>query len=68
MKEKIAKVSNKKAETIKVRNMTTLTDFSALTRAALYISGHEKEAMENGFSFNVRNRFFTGKTVTVMEN
>ena len=39
--------------TIKVRNLTTLTDHAALTRAALYLSGHKSDAEEGGFSFSV---------------
>ncbi len=39
--------------TIKVRNLTTLTDYSALTRAALYLSGHKSEAEDGGFEFKV---------------
>jgi hypothetical protein len=41
-------------QTIKVRNNTTLTDFSALFRAALYLSGKKEEAEEKGFRISVR--------------
>ena len=39
--------------TIKVKNLTTLTDYSALTRAALFLSGHKLDAEEGGFVFSV---------------
>lgn len=39
--------------TIKVKNLTTLTDYSALTRAALFLSGHKLHAEEGGFVFSV---------------
>ncbi len=41
-------------QTIKVRNHTTLADFSALFRAALYLSGKKGEAEEKGFRISVR--------------
>ena len=41
--------------TIKVRNLTTLTDFSALQRAALYLAGCKEAAEEGGFKFYVTN-------------
>ncbi len=41
-------------QTIKVRNHTTLADFSALFRAALYLSGKRDEAEEKGFQISVR--------------
>lgn len=52
-------------ETIKVKNMTTLKDFSALCRASLYLSGNTQEAEKGGFSFEV-NRKVTGTTVIVI--
>lgn len=41
-------------QTIKVKNTTTLADFSALFRAALYLSGKRDEAEEKGFQISVR--------------
>ena len=52
--------------TIKVKNRTTLTDFSALIRVGLYLAGKTAEATENGFNFQV-NRNVLGMVVTVTE-
>ena len=52
---------------IKVKNRTTLTDFSALIRVGLYLSGNTAEATENGFQFQV-NGNEAGIIVTVTEN
>lgn len=52
--------------TIKIKNMTTLTDYSAIIRVGLYLSGNEKEAKENGFDFNVSSNEI-GMIVTVRE-
>lgn len=53
-------------QTIKVRNRTNLTDFSALFRAALYLSGRKEEAEENSFQIKVREKGF-GKLVEITE-
>lgn len=52
-------------ETIKVKNMTTLKDFSALFRVGLYLSGNVEDAAEGGFTFEVGTKF-TGVTVVVI--
>lgn len=45
-----------------VRNFTTLTDFSALVRAGLYLAGQKEEAETNGVHCKVfENR--RGETV-----
>ncbi len=51
---------------IKIKNHTTLTDFSALFRAALYLSGKKEEAEENGFRFSVRENG-VNRTVRIIE-
>ncbi len=51
---------------IKVKNRTTLTDFSALIRVGLYLAGNVAEATENGFNFQV-NGNEAGTIVTVTE-
>lgn len=51
---------------IKVKNMTTLTDFSALIRVGLYLAGEVDQATENGFSFQV-NGSEVGTIVTITE-
>lgn len=51
---------------IKVKNRTTLTDFSALIRVGLYLAGEVDQAMENGFSFQV-NGNEVGTIVTITE-
>lgn len=51
---------------VKVRNRTTLADFSAMFRAALYLSGRKGEAEEGGFKVSVRENM-GGKVVTVTE-
>lgn len=51
---------------IKVKNRTTLTDFSALIRVGLYLAGNVKEATENGFEFKVKGNAL-GTVVTVTE-
>ena len=43
--------------TIHVKNRTSLTDFSALFRAALYLSGRKEEAEENSFRIKARKRW-----------
>lgn len=53
-------------QTIKIKNHTTLTDFSALFRAALYLSGKKEEAEENGFRFSVRENG-VNRTVRIIE-
>ena len=53
-------------QTIKVKNTTTLADFSALFRAALYLSGREVEAEEGGFLFSVRENG-ANRTVKITE-
>lgn len=52
-------------ETIKIKNMTTLKDFSALCRASLYLSGNTQEAEKGGFSFEI-NVKITGTMVIVI--
>ena len=52
--------------TIKVKNRTTLTDFSALFRAALYLSGRKEEAEENSFKIKVREGGFQ-KSIEITE-
>lgn len=51
---------------IKVKNRTTLTDFSALIRVGLYLAGEVEQATENGFSFQV-NGNEVGTIVTIIE-
>ena len=51
---------------IKVKNSTTLTDFSALIRVGLYLAGEVEQATENGFSFQV-NGNEVGTIVTITE-
>lgn len=51
---------------IKVKNRTTLTDFSALIRVGLYLAGDVEQATENGFSFQV-NGNEVGTIVTITE-
>mgnify|MGYP004487666065 FL=1 len=51
---------------IKVKNRTTLTDFSALIRVGLYLAGEVNQATENGFSFQV-NGNEVGTIVTITE-
>lgn len=51
---------------IKVKNRTTLTDFSALIRVGLYLSGNVDEATEKGFQFQV-NGNEAGTIVTITE-
>ena len=51
---------------IKVKNRTTLTDFSALIRVGLYLAGEVEQATENGFSFQV-NGNEVGTIVTITE-
>lgn len=51
---------------IKVKNRTTLTDFSALIRAGLYLSGNVEEATEKGFQFQV-NGNEAGTVITITE-
>lgn len=53
-------------QAIKIRNRTTLTDFSALFRAALYLSGDKKQAEENGIRIDVRENF-TDQVITISE-
>lgn len=53
-------------ENIKVKNRTTLTDFSALIRVGLYLAGEVDQATENGFSFQV-NGNEVGTIVTITE-
>lgn len=52
--------------TIKIKNMTTLTDYSAIIRVGLYLSGNEEEAKGNGFDFKVSGNE-VGTVITVME-
>ena len=51
---------------VKVKNRTTLTDFSALIRVGLYLAGEVDQATENGFSFQV-NGNEVGTIVTITE-
>ena len=51
---------------IKVRNRTTLTDFSALIRVGLYLAGEVEQATENGFDFRVGGNE-VGTIVTITE-
>lgn len=51
---------------IKVKNRTTLADFSALIRVGLYLAGEVDQATENGFSFQV-NGNEVGTIVTITE-
>ena len=51
---------------IKVKNRTTLTDFSALIRVGLYLAGEVNQATENGFNFQV-NGNEVGTIVTITE-
>ena len=51
---------------IKVRNQTTLTDYSALMRAALYLGGCITDAQEGGFHFEV-TRCEAGTVVKITE-
>jgi hypothetical protein len=51
-------------KSIRVRNRTGLTDYSALFRAALYMSGYVEEALEGGYQIKEsRNR----RVLTVSE-
>ena len=43
-----------KMQTIKIKNKTTLTDFSALFRAALYLSGDREQAEGGGIRIYAR--------------
>lgn len=53
-------------QTIKIRNLTALTDFSVLFRAALYLSGDKAQAEEGGIKIKVReNR--AGRSIIVKE-
>lgn len=38
---------------ITVKNLTTLTDFSALIRAGMFLAGRTDEAEEGGFRFEM---------------
>lgn len=51
---------------IKIKNRTTLTDFSALIRAGLYLSGNVAEATQNGIEFRVTGNE-AGTVITVTE-
>lgn len=51
--------------TIKIKNKTTLTDFSALFRVGLYLSGNVEDAVEGGFTLEVGTKF-TGETIIVI--
>ena len=53
-------------QTIKVRNRTTLPDFSALFRVALYLSGRREEAEENSFQIKVSDRGIN-RTIEIAE-
>lgn len=52
---------------IKVKNLTTLTDFSALFRAALYLSGDPDQATEDGINVRVREGVNGTKVITITE-
>lgn len=54
-------------EKITVKNFTTLTDFSALMRASLYLAGKTEEATESGFCFKVQHTRRGGIVVKVTE-
>lgn len=50
---------------IVIKNQTTLTDFAAVMRAALYLADEKESAMEGGFEFMV-NETIAGKHVIVI--
>lgn len=52
--------------TIKIKNRTTLADFSATFRAALCLSGDREQAEEGGFQVRVRENG-ANKVITVTE-
>lgn len=52
---------------ITVKNFTTLTDFSALCRASLYLAGRKDEATENGIMIKVSETRRGGTTVKITE-
>ncbi len=53
---------------ITVRNFTTLSDFSALIRAGLYLAGRIEEAEENGFCYKVSKDRRNGVVVKITES
>ena len=53
--------------TIKVRNQTTLTDFSALQRAAIYLAGCKAEAENGGYEFKI-SKSELGTIIRITEN
>ena len=53
---------------ITVRNFTTLTEFSALMRASLYLAGRVEEAEENGFRLKVTQNRRGGTVVKLTED
>lgn len=50
--------------TIKVKNLTTLKDFCALFRVALYLAGDVEQAQENGVRIHMAR---SKKTFTLTE-
>lgn len=42
---------------ITIRNVTDLTDFSAVIRAGLYLAGQVEEAKEGGYQFDTKSTF-----------
>lgn len=52
-------------KSIRVKNRTGLTDFSALFRAALYMSGYVEEALEGGYQIK---ESWNGRVLTVRES
>ncbi len=52
---------------ITVKNHTTLTDYSALIRAGMYMAGCQKEAEEDGFCFKVSESDRHGIIVKITE-
>lgn len=54
----------KSVKSMKIRNRTSLTDFEALCKAALYISGNVEEALEGGYQIE---ESWNGRVLTVRE-
>ncbi len=53
---------------ITVKNFTTLTEFSALMRASLFLAGRKEEAEENGFQIKVLQSRRGGTVVKLTES
>lgn len=53
---------------ITVKNFTTLTEYSALFRAALYLADKTEEAQEGGFHYKVQQDDRRGMVVKITED